>query len=227
MLRKDENGRPYQPNFIFSHPLNGVLRSLVDTTPPGWWAGDVIKACKSRLGVNPLTALTPPERTLLKSLIEAKTPAAAAAADLATVKSWLEEGPRPKTPFNLIKTVTGTATVCEVGVNPGSTNPMYAYVWWAKERPASSTLSFYPWAGENKQIDCLFVDDPGTREQGRLGIAAVDMANRVVRAQRKNTKDYFDDKTRKLMPGEKTVSLPDGDLLWHFRLTKDEVRLLA
>ena len=44
-------------------------------------------------------------------------------------------------------------------------------------------------------------------------------------ARRHAAGDFFDDASLKFVKGSKKVRLPDGDLLWHIRLTPGAVEL--
>lgn len=218
--RRDATGRAFQPNFLYHHPLSELLTGLLEGRMPSvWtrrrkkpWECEVLEAVAERTGVDPLRALDDDERQVLWRLIRGR-----GQDQLHAAVAWLNEGPLPKSPFDLLRFTGGAATLCRRGINPGSTNPMYAYVWWAGERP-ESWLDTYDWAGADRRVDCLWLDDPGTRGRGRLGVAELDLERRVVRGQRVGRGDYFDDRTLRFARGWKEVALPTGELVWHVRV---------
>lgn len=217
--RRDPAGRAFQPNFLYHHPLSELLLGLLTGQMPlVWtrrrrkpWECEVLEAVAERTGVHPLRALRGVERGVLRRLIQSR----GRNEDLLnTAVSWLNEGPLPKSPFDFLRFRDGAATLNRRGINPGSTNPMYAYVWWADERP-ESWLDLYDWGRADRQVDCLWLDDPGTRGRGRLGYTYLDLERRVVRGLRIARDDYYDDRTLQYAKGLKEITLPPGRLIWH------------
>lgn len=229
-----QDGKPRELHFLFANPLSTLLDGFLGHGEGDNWEGDVIRACIARTGVSPWDALAPFESAILRRLVKARVPSDITEIDapllrdggiLSLVQGWLLSSPSPRTTFDFIKTTEGTATVCEQGINTRSTAPMYGCSWSVEGRSTNSDLNLYPWSQKNKHMDCLFVDDPSRRSEGRAGDAILDMASRTVRAQRRATRDYFDDRTLKFESGTKQLDLPGGPIIWHIEFSNSGVFL--
>ena len=230
------DGRGNEPRYTYSHPASEVLSGLLFGEPLKTerhrltWEGSVMRACHRATGVNPYELLFSWERETLLTLITAASPWGECPAEMMSAKLWLEEGPLPLVPFQLIRSTEGTATICERGINTGSTSAMYAYVWRRRlngSPDGGKWLQHYGWWNERPGVEFFHLDDFSKRGEGKAGEAELvwneECGKFLVCGLRSRTLDFFDDATQSFRKGWKTNVLFGGDVIWHFRVSPQGV----
>lgn len=224
--RMADDGMPNELQTMHSS-MSTVLGRLgyLQPRPEPAWLDEIMKACRRTLGVDPYLSDKLPRRALRRIVWRLSAGAATLNDDLGLMVSWLERGPLPVVPLEIITTTEGAATVMNRSAASGSTASLYACAWHRDGRPASSSLNHYPWARRHPNMDVLFVDPP-LRGKGRAGEAEVDLDNRIVSARTRTTKAHLDDRSQEMVSGWKTMPLPAGEVLWHVRFGPKGVQVL-
>jgi hypothetical protein len=135
-----------------------------------------------------------------------------------TVKAMMSEGQLPLESVRVRRTTKGVLSMIEDGIKPGSTPCMYAHAWWFNGAPRWKYWDGFGWKPRN--VLALAVDNWTVRSQGRDGIAELDIDAGVIRAQRKSSHDYFDERDQQFPAGWKEMPIPDGDVLLDLRIDK-------